>query len=61
MAAAPGREYTNPKQQNTDTGAGSWIDGDLGFDTLAVHGGQKPDPQTGAILTPIVMATTFVQ
>jgi len=58
---APGREYTNPKQQNTDTGAGSWIDGDLGFDTLAVHGGQKPDPQTGAILSPIVMATTFVQ
>lgn len=29
--------------------------------TLAVRGGQSPDPATGAILTPIVQSTTYVQ
>ena len=24
----------------------------LGFDTLAVHAGQSPDPTTGAVMTP---------
>jgi cystathionine beta-lyase/cystathionine gamma-synthase len=32
-----------------------------GFSTRAVHGGQCPDPATGAILTPIVQSTTYVQ
>ena len=30
-------------------------------DTRAVHGGQGPDPGTGAILTPIFQSTTYVQ
>ncbi|ORC92141.1 cystathione gamma lyase [Trypanosoma theileri] len=42
-------------------GSGSWIDQAQGFDTLAVHGGVKPDPVTGAILTPLYQSTTFVQ
>lgn len=29
--------------------------------TLAIHGGPGPDPTTGAILTPIVQSTTYVQ
>lgn len=29
--------------------------------TLAIHGGQWPDPSTGAILTPIYQSTTFRQ
>jgi cystathionine gamma-lyase len=29
--------------------------------TLAVHAGQKPDPSTGAIMTPIFNTSTFVQ
>jgi len=29
--------------------------------TLAIHGGQWPDPATGAILTPIYQSTTFRQ
>jgi cystathionine beta-lyase/cystathionine gamma-synthase len=29
--------------------------------TLAIHGGQLPDPATGAILTPIYQTTTFRQ
>ena len=29
------------------------------FQTRAIHTGQKPDPQTGAVVTPLVTATTF--
>ena len=32
-----------------------------GFGTLAVHAGQRPDPSTGAIMTPIYQTSTFVQ
>jgi O-acetylhomoserine (thiol)-lyase len=32
----------------------------LGFDTLAVHAGQKPDPATGARQVPIYQTTAFV-
>lgn len=32
-----------------------------GFETLAVHAGQSPDPQTGAVVTPIHLASTFAQ
>jgi len=41
--------------------SGTWIDGDLGFDTKLVHAGVSPEPITGAILTPIFQSTTFVQ
>src|SRR5262245_6050892 len=33
----------------------------LGFATLAVHAGQRPDPTTGAIMTPVFMTSTYVQ
>ncbi|KAG5467452.1 hypothetical protein CUR178_01095 [Leishmania enriettii] len=42
-------------------GSGSWLPRAQGFDTLQVHGGVRPDPVTGAILTPIYQSTTFVQ
>jgi cystathionine gamma-synthase len=32
-----------------------------GFETRAVHAGQDPDPTTGAVVTPISLATTFAQ
>ena len=32
----------------------------LGFDTLTLHGGQRPDPATGARATPIYQTTSFV-
>jgi len=32
-----------------------------GFETKAVHSGQKPDPFTGAIMTPISLSSTFAQ
>ena len=31
------------------------------FETRAIHAGQSPDPLTGAIVTPIYQASTFVQ
>ncbi len=32
-----------------------------GFETLAIHAGQEPDPATGAVVPPISLATTFAQ
>jgi cystathionine gamma-synthase len=34
---------------------------ELGFETLAVHAGQPPDPSTGAVITPIFATSTFAQ
>ena len=33
----------------------------LSFDTLAIHAGQPADPVSGAVMTPIVLASTFAQ
>lgn len=33
----------------------------IGFDTLAIHGGQYPDPTTGAVITPIYATSTYAQ
>jgi cystathionine beta-lyase/cystathionine gamma-synthase len=33
----------------------------LSIDTLAVHAGQPPDPVSGAVMMPIVLASTFAQ
>jgi cystathionine gamma-lyase len=33
----------------------------MAFDTLAIHGGQYPDPTTGAVITPIYMTSTYHQ
>jgi len=33
----------------------------MGFSTDAIHAGQKPDPSTGAIITPIYQTSTYVQ
>ncbi len=35
--------------------------GDWSLDTLAIHAGQPPDPIHGAVMTPIVLASTFAQ
>jgi cystathionine gamma-lyase len=32
-----------------------------GFGTIAVHAGVEIDQQTGAIMTPVYMSSTFVQ
>lgn len=33
----------------------------FGFETLAIHAGQSPDPTTGAVMTPIFQTSTFQQ
>jgi len=33
----------------------------LGFGTLAIHAGVRPEPTTGAIMTPIFQTSTYVQ
>jgi cystathionine gamma-synthase len=32
-----------------------------GFDTLAIHAGQEPDPRTGAVVLPIYQTSTYAQ
>jgi cystathionine gamma-lyase len=32
-----------------------------GFSTRAIHGGQAPDPTTGAVMTPVYLTSTYVQ
>ncbi len=34
---------------------------DLRLESLAIHAGQEPDPITGAVMPPIVLASTFAQ
>ena len=34
---------------------------DLGLGTLAIHGGQSPDPTTGAVMPPIYATSTYAQ
>src|SRR4029079_2395513 len=33
----------------------------LGFGTRAIHAGQKPDPATGAVMTPVYFTSTYAQ
>ncbi len=42
-------------------GADHWADGGFGFETLAIHAGQDPDPTTGAVVVPIYQTSTYVQ
>lgn len=57
-----GYEQPSPATFGAAAGkAGSWCDPPYGFETYAVHGGVTPDPATGAVLTPVMQCTTFVQ
>ena len=40
-------------------GFGNWED--TGFATRAIHVGQDPDPQTGAVIVPVYQTSTFAQ
>ncbi len=37
------------------------VPGDHGFQTLAIHAGQDPDPITGAVVPPIYQVSTYKQ
>jgi cystathionine gamma-lyase len=40
---------------NSDSGR------ELDFGTRVIHGGQRPDPLTGAVMTPVYLTSTYVQ
>ncbi len=42
-------------------GGVTWNPADHGFETLAIHAGQDPDPTTGAVVVPIYQTSTYVQ
>ena len=42
-------------------GLDRWADAGFGFETLAIHAGQDPDPTTGAVVVPIYQTSTYVQ
>ena len=31
------------------------------IDTQVIHAGQQPDPQTGAVMTPVYQTSTYAQ
>merc|ERR1719506_2336596 len=41
--------------------AGTWIEGPLNQDTTLVHAAVSPEKESGAVLTPLYLSTTFVQ
>ncbi len=41
--------------------SGDWSPAEHGFETLAIHAGQDPDPTTGAVVVPIYQTSTYVQ
>jgi cystathionine gamma-synthase len=45
----------------SDVGKAAGKNGELGFETKAIHVGQEPDPETGAVIPPISVASTFKQ
>jgi len=47
-------QYGNPKERLKAFSG-------LGFSSLAIHGGQHPDPATGAVMPPIFQTSTYAQ
>jgi cystathionine beta-lyase/cystathionine gamma-synthase len=33
----------------------------MNFETLAIHAGQEPDPNNGAVMTPVYLTSTYMQ
>jgi cystathionine beta-lyase/cystathionine gamma-synthase len=52
--------FSKREQGKTDEGDGE-SQLEMGFATLAIHSGQKPDPTTGAMSLPIYQTTTYAQ
>ena len=58
-ASAGSREFGS--EVHGDTAGDRWAGGAYGFETLAIHAGQDPDPTTGAVVVPIYQTSTYVQ
>ena len=59
IAAAGSRDFGS--EVHGDTAPDRWAGGGYGFETLAIHAGQDPDPTTGAVVVPIYQTSTYVQ
>src|SRR3712207_4870032 len=51
---------SNPQQDGNTDSAQSVYDHQFGFNTRALHAGQRPDPATGARAVPIFQTTSYV-
>jgi cystathionine beta-lyase/cystathionine gamma-synthase len=60
-AAAPALRTSMRAFASKAPQSGKWIDKELGYDTKIVHAAISPDPNNGAILTPIFQSTTYIQ
>ncbi len=64
IAAAGSADFGSQVHGDTtaDRWAGPRAEGTAyGFETLAIHAGQDPDPTTGAVIVPIYQTSTYVQ
>jgi cystathionine gamma-synthase len=59
IAAAGSQDFGS--EVHGDTRADRWAGAGYGFETLAIHAGQDPDPTTGAVIVPIYQTSTYVQ
>jgi cystathionine gamma-synthase len=59
VATAGSRDFGS--QVHGDAVGDRWADGGYGFETLAIHAGQDPDPTTGAVVVPIHQTSTYLQ
>jgi cystathionine gamma-synthase len=59
VAEAGSRDFGS--QVHGGAGRDRWVAGQWGFETLAIHAGQDPDPTTGAVVVPIHTTSTYVQ
>merc|ERR1719460_3294220 len=61
IRSAPLRLLARALSTKAQPQSGTWISKELGYDTKLVHAAVEPDPQSGAILTPIFQSTTYIQ
>ena len=59
IAAAGSQDFGS--EVHGDTRSDRWAGAGYGFETLAIHAGQDPDPTTGAVIVPIYQTSTYVQ
>ncbi|MFO0860506.1 MAG: PLP-dependent aspartate aminotransferase family protein [Phycisphaerales bacterium] len=53
------RRHSTTEIKEVRTSAAHRAEPSSGVDTIALRGGRRPDPTTGAVLTPIVQSTTY--
>jgi cystathionine gamma-synthase len=59
IAAEGSRDFGS--EVHGDTSTDRWAGAGHGFETLAIHAGQDPEPGTGAVIVPIYQTSTYVQ